>query len=296
MPRCLSIRAAWRKGAALRHCIADAYGDNANTALMAHETITKQAIRHMELSFTFFAFAIPAVIFAGISKGGFGSGMGFAATPFLALILSPGQAVGLMLPLLIVMDIAAVGAFWRKWDWPHAAVLMLGAIGGIALGTVLFGSVDPKIFKLFIGLVAIAFVLFQGARKFGLLRLEERNMGRKGGMIVGAVTGFTSFISHAGGPPAAAYLLTQGLDKTRYQATNALAFFGINVMKVLPYVALGIFTRDTVIADIMLIPVAFIGVALGVFLHKHISDRLFFQLTYVFLLITGAKLVFDGLS
>ncbi|MFT6451073.1 MAG: putative membrane protein YfcA [Halocynthiibacter sp.] len=250
----------------------------------------------MELSLTFFAFAIPAVIFAGISKGGFGSGMGFAATPFLALILSPGQAVGLMLPLLIVMDIAAVGAFWRKWDWPHAAVLMAGAIVGIALGTVIFGSVDPKIFKLFIGIVAVAFVLFQGARKFGLLKLEDRRMGRKGGVVVGAVTGLTSFISHAGGPPSAVYLLTQGLDKTRYQATSALAFFGINVMKVLPYAALGIFTRDTVIADIALIPVAFIGVALGVFLHKRVSDRFFFQLTYAFLLITGAKLIFDALG
>jgi uncharacterized membrane protein YfcA len=67
-------------------------------------------------------------------------------------------------------------------------------------------------------------------------------------------------------------------------------------MKVLPYAALGIFTRDTVIADIALIPVAFIGVALGVFLHKRVSDRFFFQLTYAFLLITGAKLIFDALG
>lgn len=280
----------------MRHRVADAYGDTANIALTTLETRTIRAIARMELSLTFFAFAVPAVIFAGISKGGFGSGMGFAATPFLALILSPGQAVGLMLPLLIIMDIAAVGAFWRKWDWPHAAVLMAGAVVGIGLGAALFGSVDPKIFKMLIGIVAVAFVLFQGARKYGLLKLEDRRMGRKGGVIVGAVTGVTSFISHAGGPPSAVYLLTQGLNKTRYQATSALAFFGINVMKVLPYMALGIFTRDTVIADLALIPVAFIGVALGVFLHKRVSDRFFFQLTYAFLLITGVKLIFDAVS
>ena len=57
----------------------------------------------MELDFTFFAIAIPAVLFAGISKGGFGSAAAFAAAPLLALILEPAEAVAIMLPLLVVM-------------------------------------------------------------------------------------------------------------------------------------------------------------------------------------------------
>jgi len=50
----------------------------------------------MQLDLTFFALAVPAVIFAGVLKGGFGSGAAFAATPLLALILEPGAAIGLM--------------------------------------------------------------------------------------------------------------------------------------------------------------------------------------------------------
>ena len=46
-----------------------------------------------ELNLMFFAVAIPAVIFAGISKGGFGSGVAFASSSILALILTPGQAL-----------------------------------------------------------------------------------------------------------------------------------------------------------------------------------------------------------
>ncbi|HBZ44136.1 MAG TPA: hypothetical protein DEO85_08810, partial [Maritimibacter sp.] len=79
----------------------------------------------MELDFTFFAIAIPAVIFAGVSKGGFGSGAAFAATPLLALILEPGQAIGLMLPLLMLMDVTALKPYWKKWDGPAAGALIL---------------------------------------------------------------------------------------------------------------------------------------------------------------------------
>ena len=57
----------------------------------------------MQLDPAFFAVAVPAVLFAGVSKGGFGSGAAFAATPLLALILEPGQALGLMLPLLMLL-------------------------------------------------------------------------------------------------------------------------------------------------------------------------------------------------
>ena len=64
--------------------------------------------------FSFFAVAIPAVIFAGISKGGFGSGAAFAASSILALVLTPGEALGLMLPLLMLIDFATLRPYWRK--------------------------------------------------------------------------------------------------------------------------------------------------------------------------------------
>jgi len=250
----------------------------------------------MELNAAFFLLAVPAVIFAGISKGGFGSGAAFAATPFLALILPPGQAVGLMLPLLMLMDVAAIGAYWRKWDWPRARLLMLGALPGIALGALLAGRADPDLFRLLIGLVALGFVAWQGVRAAGWLKLEGRSMGAGGGIFWGAVAGLTSFISHAGGPPAAVYLLTQGLTKQAFQATTVIVFFAINLMKFGPYLALGIFTRQTALADLFLAPAAFAGVYLGVWMHRRVSERVFFGITYVLLTITGAKLVWDALT
>jgi uncharacterized membrane protein YfcA len=250
----------------------------------------------MHLDLYFFAFAIPAVVFAGMSKGGFGSAAAFAATPFLALILTPGQAIGLMLPLLMIMDITAIKVYWRKWDWRIARTLIIGAVPGILLGGALYGFANPDVFRFLIGAVAIGFVTYQMAKTKGWIKPPKVKMGSRGGLFWGAVTGFTSFISHAGGPPAAVYLLSQKLDKTTYQATSVIVFWAVNLLKFIPYFVMGIFSKETFQADLMLIPAAISGVFIGAYLHKKMSEKLFFGLTYVFLLVTGAKLIFDALT
>jgi len=248
------------------------------------------------LDLTFFVFAIPAVIFAGISKGGFGSGAAFAATPLLALILEPGAAIGLMLPLLMLMDVTALRPYWRKWDPPSALALILGAAPGVALGAALYSVANPDVFRVLIGVIAVGFVAFQIARSAGLIQPARHPMSRLSGGFWGVVAGFTSFVSHAGGPPAAIFLLSRQLDKTGFQATTVLCFWAINVMKFIPYFVLGIFTWQTLKADLFLIPFAVIGVWLGVALHHRLSERLFFGITYVLLTLAGSKLIWDGLT
>ena len=250
----------------------------------------------MTLDFNFFLFAVPAVIFAGMSKGGFGSAAAFAATPFLALILEPGQAVGLMLPLLMVMDVTAIRVFWRKWDWKVARTLIVGALPGIALGGVLYGIASPDVFRFLIGVVAVGFVAYQGAKARGWIPQPKNRIGTAGGLFWGMVTGFTSFISHAGGPPAAVYMLSQKMDKTTYQATSVLVFWAVNLLKFIPYFIVGIFSADTFKADLTLVPAAIVGVLVGAWLHHKMSDKLFFALAYIFLTITGLKLIFDALT
>ncbi|WP_166417040.1 sulfite exporter TauE/SafE family protein [Cochlodiniinecator piscidefendens] len=250
----------------------------------------------IEFSITFFALAVPAVIFAGLSKGGFGSGAAFAATPLLALILDPGAAIGLMLPLLMLMDVTALRPYWRQWDNESALALIVGSVPGILIGTLLYSFADPDVFRFLIGVIAVGFVGFQGVKALGWIRKSERLLPRSAGWIAGAVAGFTSFISHAGGPPAAVYLLSRGLTKTGFQATTVIVFWAINLLKFIPYAALGIFSYHTFLAGLILAPVAVFGVWLGVKCHRALPERLFFALTYVFLIITGAKLIYDSLT
>ncbi len=250
----------------------------------------------MHLDGAFYLVAIPAILIAAVSKGGFGSGAGFVSAPMLALVMEPRQAVGLLLPLLMVMDLTSLRTYWRKWSWPHARRLMLGGILGVGVGAALFRAISPDGVRLLVGSLAVAFVVFQLVREFGWLRPSDRPAAPLWGYFWGSITGFTSFVGHAGGPPASMYLLRAKLDRTTYQASTVVVFWWVNLIKFPPYLALGMFTAQSARANLILAPVAVAGVFLGVWAHRRVSEKLFFRLTYVLLAMTGAKLISDVLA
>ncbi|MEX0339967.1 MAG: sulfite exporter TauE/SafE family protein, partial [Arenibacterium sp.] len=247
-------------------------------------------------TWSFFAVAVPAVIFAGISKGGFGSGAAFASASILALFLEPGLALGIMLPLLMLIDVASLRPYWGRWSWPDARVLILGGIPGVALGAGLYRVAEPDVFRFLIGGISVAFVVWQIAQRAGLVRTMRNKMSTTAGAIAGIVVGFTSFVSHAGGPPAAIYLLSQRLNRTEYQATTVLVFWAVNIAKFIPYTFFGMFTLETGLANLLLAPFALVGTWLGVRAHRMVPERLFFAITYVLLTVTGCKLIWDSLT
>ncbi len=244
----------------------------------------------------FFACAIPAVIFAGVSKGGFGSGAAFAATPLMALVVEPSVSIGLMLPLLMLMDVSALRPYWGLWNGRDAVRMIIGSLPGVALATFVYTMADADLLRIMLGALSLGFVAFQLARARGLIRPRAEPHGTFTGLLAGTVAGFTSFIAHAGGPPAAIYMLSQGLSKTAYQATSVIVFWAINLFKAVPYALTGLFTIDVLIADLYLAPFAILGVWLGIKAHRVIPERRFFALTYVLLTVTGIKLLFDALG
>ncbi len=242
-----------------------------------------------------YAIGALAACFAGISKGGFGSGAAFAGATILALFVAPGVALGIMLPLLMLIDLATLRPYWRQWSWPDARLLVLGALPGVALGALFYSVAPQEAVRLLIGAVALAFVAWQLAARAGLVKIG-RAMPAWAGGLSGVVAGFTSFVSHAGGPPVAIYLLSRRVGKTAFQATTVLVFGLVNLAKLGPYVALGIFSRETLLFDLAVAPFALLGAFLGVRAHRLVPERTFFTITYVLLTVTGSKLIWDALA
>jgi len=250
----------------------------------------------LTLDLFFFCVAGPAVLFAGISKAGFGSGAAFAAATILALVVEPGLALGVMLPLLMLIDASSLKPYWRKWSAPDVRLLVIGGVPGVVLGAALYRVASPDLLRLLIGGVSVGFVLWQLSLASGLVKLARTRLPDWAGLVAGVAVGFTTFISHAGGPPAAVFLLSRGLGKTQYQATTVLLFWILNIVKFVPYAALGMFTAQTFLANVALAPFALLGTWLGVKAHHLVPERAFFALTYVLLMVTGSKLIWDGLT
>lgn len=250
----------------------------------------------LTLDAVFFAFAVPATVFAGISKGGFGSGASFASAVILAVILEPTVALGVMLPLLLLIDLASLRPYWGQWSAPESKLLILTSVPGVVLGVLFLSWANADVLRVMIGTVALLFIVWLAVSRRGWISEPRAGMPAWVGAMCGCAAGFTSFVSHAGGPLAAVYLLGRGLDKTAYQATSVIVFFAINVAKFGIYGAIGLFTPDTLWAGVYLAPAALIGTWIGVRAHRIVSEAVFFGLTYALLAVTGAKLVLDGLT
>ncbi|MEX2373394.1 MAG: TSUP family transporter, partial [Dehalococcoidia bacterium] len=103
-----------------------------------------------------------------------------------------------------------------------------------------------------------------------------------------------SFVAHAGGPPLSVYLLPLRLDKTTFVGTTVVYFAVVNYAKLIPYGLLGQFDATNLTTSAVLLPLAPVGVALGVILHRRLREDVLYDVVYAALLVTGLKLLWDG--
>ena len=243
----------------------------------------------------FYATAIPAVLMFGIAKGGFGGGPGTAAVPLMALVVSPVQAAAILLPILCLMDLVTLWAYRGRWDLSELKALMPASLLGIAVGAYLFDVMTADTIRLCVGVIAVTFAVHYWMSRLSRKKGDLPPFSRALALPAGAISGFTSFIAHAGGPPVNMYMLRRPLDRTSFVATTAVFFTLVNYTKLIPYAWLGQLSAENLTTSAALAVFAPIGVYLGVWLHRRISDRVFFTFVYVFLFIVGIRLIIGGL-
>jgi len=245
----------------------------------------------------FYLLAVPVVLWVGISKGGFGGGAGMVAVPLLALAVPLPQAAAVLLPILCAMDLFALHAYRGTYDGANLRRLLPAALVGIAAGGLAFGALDDRWLRVIVGTIAVLFAL-QWILGVARNRGQEPRATRPGpwsGAFWGSVAGFTSTMAHAGGPPVAMYLLPQRLPPTLFVGTTVIVFTVINYVKLVPYALLGQLRLENLATSLVLLPLAPLGIRLGRWLHDRVDDVLFYRLSYGLLLVTGIKLLIDGI-
>ena len=241
----------------------------------------------------FYAAAIPAVTLMGLAKGGF-SGLGLLSLPLMALVVSPVQAAAITLPILIVQDVVSVWAYRYTWDRRNVMLLVAGAISGVLTGYLLAAQVSDAAIKLAVGVISVAFAMRRMVLERSATPPEAAPADTPRGLFWGWVTGFTSMIAHAGGPPFQIYVMPQKLPRDVFVGTGAVVFAILNWIKVPPYVALGQFTMENLATAAALFPVAIASTWAGVLLVRRVSGQSFYTAVYVLLVLVGAKLIYDG--
>lgn len=246
----------------------------------------------MDQSIAFYVVAVAAILLTGVSKSGFGGGLGVMAVPLMSLFVSPQFAAAVMMPILLAMDLLIVWRYRTTWDRQIISGLLPSALVGLVLGSLSFHYMDANTIKFLVGLLAAFFVLHFLASRRGAL--SQGRTPRPVVFALGALSGFSSFIAHAGGPPVKGYLLGQQLEKSCFVGTNTVFFFSLNFLKTIAYGAFGTLSVTSLQTSALLSPILLLGVVLGFRLHKVVEQTTFVKIVYGFLALTAVKLLHDS--
>lgn len=246
-----------------------------------------------------------AVLFIGLSKAGFGGGLGMLTTPLCVLAFGAKDAIGILLPLLCAGDAFSLYHYWHKWERKNLKYLLPGVVVGVVAGVQLIGRFSPRQLNIAIGMLAVLFVVFQLVKE-KIFRAEGAFAPNHAvGVPCGIGAGVTSAFAHGAGPIVSVFLIPQQMPKQIYVGTTVLVFTWINWIKLpffcidrqmvkLPWFAPeAIITRQTLKVSLLFLPLIPLGVWLGVWLNRKFSEELFLYFIYASTFLTGLQLIFN---
>lgn len=248
-----------------------------------------------------------ATALIGITKSGFGAGVGLMIVPITVVAmghLSAGgeeATLGLILPLLVVGDVIAVAQYRRLMNMRIIARLLPGTAVGVLVGGFLlwhFHHQPPHLLAAFIKIEI-------GCESVGLVGLHWYRTWRAGADLVfrpsifrssavGAFAGASSTLAHAAGPIIALHLLPQRLDRQIFVGTCAVYFFLVNAAKLPIYANSGQFHSATLLLSLKLLPLVFVGAGFGFWITRRMNDQLFSKIVYALTFCLGWYLLVDG--
>jgi len=221
----------------------------------------------------------------------------------MSLVISPIQAAGIMLPIMIPMDFLSIWIYRKRWDGKKLALLIPAATVGITIGGLTARWVNEDFVRLLVGIIAIAFTIHRwrslrqtaNSASTAATSSQWRSQNKILGAFWGTCAGFTSFLAHAGSPPFQVYMIPQGLSKEFYTGTSVIFFGSVNAIKLIPYGLLGQLSVTNLSVSAVLLPLVPVGVFLGVWINRRLREDMFFTIVMTSIFIVGLKLTWDGM-
>ncbi len=242
-----------------------------------------------------------AVLLTGISKSGFGGGVGIVAIPLMATVMPAAHMLGVMLPLLIAADALSNLHHLRNYEWRLLRPLIWSAIVGVAAGTLALWQLqksDParvqRGLSILIGVICLLFVAIQAWALTGR-RVPTLPSGPASSLAVGGIAGFVSTLNHSAGPLVTLYLMQEKLEKSRLVASLVFYFLIVNSAKVPTYVALKVINARTLHDSIWFIPLIPLGTLAGAWMHKRVPEKPFAAILYVAAVVTAGHMIWAAL-
>lgn len=249
-----------------------------------------------------------AITLIGITKSGFGGGMGLIVVPITALAfgrmgLKEDGALGLLLPLLLTGDLVAITQYRKLLDARLLKRLAVPTLFGVGVGSLLLFAVrriggysEALASAIIRGEIGAESVVLVSLHYYARWRSVERKLLPEPlrSWLAGGYSGASSTLAHAAGPVIALYLLPLKLSREAYVGTAAVYFAGLNAAKLPFYFLAGMFKDISLGFALAWVPCVIVGAVFGKLMVRHVNDKVFMNIVYGTTFTTGLYMLGDA--
>jgi uncharacterized protein len=234
-----------------------------------------------------------ALILLGALGGGLVNGLTGFGTAITALgiwlyVISPTAASSLAIICAIASQLQTLPMIWRHIRWDLALPLTLPGLVGVPVGTYLLTHIEPRLFKLGLGVFLVVYPAYVLARRSQI----SWSFGGKpadaivgfGGGVLGGLTGLSGVLP---------VVWTDIRGWSREQRRGVVQSFNIAILTLalVSHAIDGLLTRQVALASAVALPAAIAGAWVGAFIYRRLHDRGYQRVVMVLLLISGVTLL-----
>jgi uncharacterized membrane protein YfcA len=237
------------------------------------------------------AFVIAGALAGGIVNGLTGFGTALTAMGLWLYAIPPTVAASLAIICSSISQLQTLHLIWRTILWRRVLTFMLPGLLGVPIGTFLLPHIDPRLFKMSVGIFLVAYSSYVLARKV------QFNSGW-GGSAADGVVGFGGGVlgGIAGLSGVLPIVWTDIRGWTKEQRRAVVQGFNIAILwfALVSHAASGLLTRQVLLQAAIALPGTIGGAWLGGYLYRRLADRGYQRIVMALLLISGGVLIWSS--
>jgi len=243
-----------------------------------------------QLSLLNWILLVIAAVGIGITKSGF-SGVSLLHVLVFAHVFGAKASTGVVLPMLIVGDVLAMLMFGKHADWVYVRRMMPPALVGVLLGWLLMHRLSETLYRPITGCIILLLASMQLVRLRNEEWLADIPHSHSFAWAMGITVGITTMLANAAGPVFGLFLISIGLPKKEFVGTAAWFFLILNVIKIPLSWNLGLIGEQSLLVNLMLAPLIYLGLIAGRSIAKRISQQSFERVILVLSIVAALQLL-----
>lgn len=224
----------------------------------------------------------------GIVNGLTGFGTALTAMGLWLYAIPPTVAASLAIICSSVSQLQTLHLIWRTVRWRRVLTFVLPGVLGVPIGTFLLPHIDPRLFKMGVGIFLVAYSSYVLARK---IHLNSDWGGSAANGVIGFGGGVLGGIAGLSGVFPIVWTDIRGWGKEERRSVVQSFNFAILWLALASHAISGLLTWQVLIQAAVALPGTIGGAWIGAFIYRRLADHGYQRVVMMMLLISGGVLI-----